>query len=78
MYIDRRVREELSRALGECNYQRAEADMDYQDYLENLRRAVAGSPLSYRPERDWQGLLIALVYAAAAAVVCYMTRGGRL
>lgn len=75
MHISRQVREELGRALDECYYQQAEANLDYSD---NQRRAVADSPLGYRPERDLRGWLVVLAYAVAVGVVCYMTRGGRL
>lgn len=60
---------------GRVTKESAETEMDYR---ENQRRAVAGSPLRYRPERDRQGWLIVLVYALATAVVCWFTRGGRL
>ena len=76
--ISREYREQLAEAFRAVDAGTITKTRERMDRRDNQRRAVAGSPLGYRPERDLRGWLVVLAYAVAVGVVCYMTRGGRL
>ena len=76
--ISREYREQLAEAFRAVDAGTITKTRERMDRRDNQRRAVAGSPLGYRPNRDRQGWLIVLVYAVAIGVILYMTKGGRL
>ena len=71
-----RYREQLAEAFRAVDAGTITKTRERMDRRDNQRRAVADSPLGYRPERDLRGWLVVLAYAVATVVLCWFTKRG--